>query len=85
MLTMFYLSAHEKWVNITVIINLRIIQARKKKNIIQLKNIGNEKLKSREVRIESKGSCYGEKEQTLPRQTAKNIAPEVEESRNFAA
>lgn len=26
-----------------------------------------------------------EKEQTLPRQTAKNIAPEVEESRNLAA
>ena len=57
----------------------------REKNIIQLKNIENEKLKSREVRIESKGSCYSEKEQTLPRQTAKNIAPEVEESRNFAA
>jgi len=84
MLSMFYLSAHEKRVNITVIINLRIIQTRKK-NIIQLKNIENEKLKSREVRIESKGSCYSEKEQTLPRQTAKNIAPEIEESRNFAA
>jgi hypothetical protein len=42
-------------------------------------------LKSGEVGIESKGSCYGEKEQTLPRQTAKKIAPEVEESFNFAA
>ena len=84
MLSMFYLSAHEKRVNITVIINLRIIQTRKK-NITQLKNIENEKSKSRGVRKDSEGSCCGEKEQTLPRQTAKNIAPEVEESRNFAA
>ena len=84
MLSMFYLSAHEKRVNITVIINLRIIQTRKK-NIIQLKNIENEKSKSRGVRKDSEGSCCGEKEQTLPRQTAKNIAPEIEESRNFAA
>ena len=67
----------KKKVNIRVIINLRIKQTREK-NIIQLKNIENEKLKSREVRIESKGSCYSEKEQTLPRQTAKNIAPEIE-------
>ena len=74
----------KKKVNIRVIINIRIKQIREK-NIIQLKNIENEKLKSREVRIESKGSCYSEKEQTLPRQTAKNIAPEIEESRNFAA
>ena len=74
----------KKKVNIRVTINLRVKQTREK-NIIQLKNIENEKLKSREVRIESKGSCYSEKEQTLPRQTAKNIAPEIEESRNFAA
>ena len=74
----------KKKVNIRVIINLRIKQTREK-NIIQLKNIENEKLKSRGVRKDSEGSCCGEKEQTLPRQTAKNIAPEIEESRNFAA
>ena len=74
----------KKKVNIRVIINLRIKQTREK-NIIQLKNIENEKSKSRGVRKDSEGSCWGEKEQTLPRQTAKNIAPEVEESRNFAA
>jgi hypothetical protein len=79
---MFYLSAHKKEVNIAVVINnFESYRLAKKINTRRLKV----NLKSGEVGIESKGSCYGEKEQTLPRQTAKKIAPEVEESFNFAA